>query len=118
MSDFITFPLPPLFGVYPAAEEASSPAQSLKNFGVYADLNLNGRTDVGDALLILQYSVGKITPTQDEISAADLDGDGKVTVSDALLDLQYSMGMFFNLCRRRQDRLPHNLPLGLFTVCA
>lgn len=49
---------------------------------------------MGDALLILQYSVGKITPTQDEISAADLDGDGKVTVSDALLDLQYSMGMF------------------------
>ncbi len=90
----LSLSLCPLFGVYPAAEEASSPAQSLKNFGVYADLNLNGRTDVGDALLILQYSVGKITPTQSEISAADLDGDGKVTVSDALLDLQYSMGMF------------------------
>ena len=85
----LSLSLCPLFCVYPAAEEASSTAQSLKNFGVYADLNLNGRTDVGDALLILQYSVGKITPTQDEISAADLDGDGKFTVTDALHDLQY-----------------------------
>ena len=47
----LSLSLCPLFGVYPAAEEASSPAQSLKNFGVYSDLNLNGRTDVGDALL-------------------------------------------------------------------
>ncbi len=55
----LSLSLCPPFRRLPAAEEASSPAQSLKNFGVYADLNLNGRTDVGDALLILQYSVGK-----------------------------------------------------------
>ncbi|MBQ8575300.1 MAG: leucine-rich repeat protein [Clostridia bacterium] len=50
-----------------------------------------------DALLCLQYSVGKITLTDDAFLAADVDGNGKVNSVDALKILQFVVGKIENL---------------------
>lgn len=41
------------FAGIPAVAQTSSPEDSLKTYNVYADLNQNGKADVGDALAIL-----------------------------------------------------------------
>jgi len=59
---------------------------------VYGDLTNNGEIDVNDALMLLQFAVGKVTPSDEQYSIADLNGDGNVNVSDALLALQKAVG--------------------------
>ena len=56
------------------------------------DVNSDSKTNSSDALLILQYSVGKIT----EIDAtyADANHDGRINSSDALIALQISVGNY------------------------
>lgn len=56
------------------------------------DVNGDGRTNSSDALMILQYSVGKIT----EINStyADANHDGRINSTDALIALQISVGSY------------------------
>ncbi|MCL2487645.1 MAG: glycoside hydrolase N-terminal domain-containing protein [Oscillospiraceae bacterium] len=53
------------------------------------DVNRNDRVDIGDARLILQHLVDKITLDAGQLVLADVNRDSKVTISDARLVLQY-----------------------------
>ena len=52
------------------------------------DVDADGSITVTDALMTLQYSVGKITFSDNQLALADMNGDGKATVTDALIILQ------------------------------
>ena len=41
--------------------------------------------------MTLQYSVGKITFSDNQLALADMNGDGKATVTDALIILQMAV---------------------------
>ena len=56
------------------------------------DVNSDGKTNSSDALMILQYSVGKITEINKEY--ADINGDGFINSSDALVALKISVGNY------------------------
>lgn len=57
----------------------------------YGDLNDDGSVTSSDALVILQYAVGKATLTEAQILCGDVNGDGSVTSADALVILQYTV---------------------------
>lgn len=59
----------------------------------YGDVNGDGEVDVGDAVLVLRYSVQRTTLTQKQLRAADVLHDGKVDVKDAVRILQYEAGL-------------------------
>ena len=55
------------------------------------DVNMNGKVDTSDAVLILRYALGY----QDEnfnVTYGDLNGDGSVNTSDAVLALRRALG--------------------------
>jgi len=54
------------------------------------DASGDGKTDIFDALAILQYAVGWDTDLNPD--AGDVNDDGKCDIFDALLILQYSVG--------------------------
>ncbi len=56
------------------------------------DANKDGKVSTADALLILQYSVGKNIPSECSVDNCDLNNDGKISTADALLALQISVG--------------------------
>ncbi len=56
------------------------------------DVNSDGTTNSSDALMILQYSVGKITEINKEY--ADINDDGFINSSDALVALKISVGNY------------------------
>ena len=56
------------------------------------DVDSSGKANSSDALLILQYSVGKITEINEKY--ADINQDGKINSSDALLVLKISVGSY------------------------
>ncbi|MCL2489010.1 MAG: discoidin domain-containing protein, partial [Oscillospiraceae bacterium] len=56
---------------------------------IIGDVNTNGEVDIGDARMILQYLVQKITLTEIQKDLADVDGKDGVTITDARLVLQY-----------------------------
>jgi hypothetical protein len=56
------------------------------------DVNNDKNINSMDALLILQYVVGKSTLSATQLKAADVNVDGKVNSTDALKILQYSVG--------------------------
>lgn len=58
------------------------------------DINGDSKVNSSDALLVLQYAVGKIKNI--DTKAADVTGDGKINSSDALLILQISVGAVDN----------------------
>ena len=65
---------------------AGSAAEEVK----YGDVSQNGEITVDDALLALQFSIGKIQLSDEQKNLANVDsetGEGGVTVSDALLTL-------------------------------
>ena len=56
--------------------------------------NVNGDKQINstDARLVLQLAVGKIQPSDIDVTVADVDGNGKVNSTDARLILQYAVG--------------------------
>ena len=56
------------------------------------DVNSDGNTNSSDALMILQYAVGKITEINEEY--ADINNDGNINSSDALAALKISVGNY------------------------
>ncbi|MCL2489041.1 MAG: dockerin type I domain-containing protein, partial [Oscillospiraceae bacterium] len=59
-----------------------------ENSFVPGDVNGNGEVDIGDARLVLQHLVEKITLTGRDLIAADVDGKG-VSITSARLILQF-----------------------------
>jgi hypothetical protein len=60
---------------------------------ICGDVNDDGVVDSGDAILILQYSVGLIELTDTQLRAGDCNNDGTVDSGDAILVLQFSVGL-------------------------
>lgn len=73
------------------------------------DINVDSRIDISDAVRVLQFAVGRITPTEDELLVADVApagfadeqhpdwrivrGDGRISVADVVLLLRASTGL-------------------------
>lgn len=55
---------------------------------INADINGNGKTDAGDARLVLRYAASLIDLTTAQKKLADVDNDGKITAKDARLILR------------------------------
>lgn len=67
---------------------------------IYAlgDVNMNGKVDVGDAILILRYSAGLSSLTPAQIQLANVAGTtADINVGDAIKILRYSAGLISNL---------------------
>jgi hypothetical protein len=68
------------------------------NFPLMGDVDEDGDVTEADAMLILEYVVGNILLTSDQLFLADVNRDGEVTPEDAMVILQYVYGYdFFNL---------------------
>lgn len=59
---------------------------------MYGDVNGDNTIDVSDALLVCQFYLGNVAPTDAQNAAADVSGDGAVDVSDALMICQFYLG--------------------------
>lgn len=55
------------------------------------DVDNNGKINAIDAMMVLQYSVDKITLSNTQMLAANVSGDTKVNGIDAMMILQYSV---------------------------
>ena len=58
----------------------------------YGDVNGDNTIDVSDALLVCQFYLGNVAPTDAQNAAADVNGDGAVDVSDASMICQFYLG--------------------------
>ncbi len=56
------------------------------------DVNSDGKINSADALMALEYSVGKNTLTGSQLKAADIDQNGKVNSQDAFILLSVATG--------------------------
>ena len=61
--------------------------------GQYGDVNLDGAVSQADANLVLEYVVGKQTPTDEQKRRADVDGNGIVQANDGAAILRYLNGV-------------------------
>ena len=66
------------------------------SFILQGDINLDGRVDVGDYLLLTRYLTGIKTPTAAELDAADMNRNGGVDAGDAVLLLRTVMSLAWN----------------------
>lgn len=57
-----------------------------------AQLDGDNTIDVSDALLVCQFYLGNVAPTDAQNAAADVNGDGAVDVSDASMICQFYLG--------------------------
>lgn len=55
------------------------------------DINLSGKSNAVDALMVLKYATKSLTLSSEQTAAGDVNGDGKLTTVDALIILQYSV---------------------------
>lgn len=88
---------------------AGSAAEEVK----YGDVSQNGEITVDDALLALQFSIGKIQLSDEQKNLANVDsetGEGGVTVSDALLILQFAVGKITEFPRKAQQTVHIEVP--------
>ena len=76
--------------LYAECIESSNPPQ-IEN--TEYDVNGNGKTDAGDARLVLRASAGVDTLTETQQKKADADSNGKITAADARLILRKSAKM-------------------------
>ncbi len=65
----------------------------------YGDVNLNGRVEVNDAILVLRHIVGldRLSSVQLKRAAVNGKGSGEITVQDAILILRYIVGLINEL---------------------
>lgn len=57
------------------------------------DVDGNGKVDLDDAKMVLDYYVGSVTLTADQIKAGDMDGDGDADMDDAKAILDAYVGL-------------------------
>lgn len=63
-----------------------------KGADILGDVNNDKKVDSGDALMILQHSVGKIALNSTQLTQADVTKEGNVDSTDALTVLQFVVG--------------------------
>ncbi len=76
-------------------ETAEASLQDLKGSNtdfVYGDLDIDGKINAKDALIVLKIAVDKHIPTETQKQAADVTGDGKINAKDALDILKMAVG--------------------------
>lgn len=64
---------------------------------ILGDLDGDGEPTAIDALMILRFSGGRISLTDQQMNAGDIDGDGEPTAIDALRVLRFSAGRIDSL---------------------
>ncbi len=57
------------------------------------DVTGDGKVDVRDVTLVMQYILGLVTLTQEQAGTADYNDDGRVDIRDAVLIMQYALGL-------------------------
>lgn len=65
--------------------------------GVKGDINGDGYVDSADAMMVLQYAVGKLELSETQQKAADVNGDGYIDAADAIRILRYNVGLIDSL---------------------
>ncbi len=65
-----------------------TPIQVLAESPLTGDVNLDGKVDVADAILLMQYLAGSKTLTSRQLRAADANKDSKVNVGDVTIIMQ------------------------------
>ncbi len=63
------------------------------NYVKKGDVDMNGKINSGDALLVLQCSAGLANLDEKQTAAAMVNGDDKITSGDALAILQFATGL-------------------------
>ena len=56
---------------------------------IYGDINLDGRIDITDAVLLNKYCAGSIEMNADALQNADCDGDKEIGNNDAIVLLKF-----------------------------
>ena len=69
------------------------PVNALSGEIELGDVNLDGKVNTGDAVLILRQIAGAVTFTEEQTSLADFNKDGKVNTGDAVAILKYCVGI-------------------------
>ena len=59
---------------------------------LYGDVDANGSVAASDALVVLQITVGKVTPTEEQQEIGDVNADGLTNAVDALDILKFVVG--------------------------
>ncbi len=70
-------------GVKTAGDVKTIAPMEAQNAGVTGDVNGDGKTDIHDAIVILEVARGYQHATADELRA-DPNGDGQLTIDDAI----------------------------------
>ena len=61
--------------------------------GVLGDINLDDTVNTADAVYILRYAAGMVTPDESQTSIGDVTGDGILNTGDAVYILKYASGL-------------------------
>lgn len=59
----------------------------------YGDVNQDGKIDVRDVVLVMQYIIGLQDLTEDQYKAADVNGDGVVNVQDVTMIMRHVLNI-------------------------
>ncbi|MBR4867927.1 MAG: hypothetical protein IKU10_02120, partial [Clostridia bacterium] len=59
---------------------------------LYGDLDADGSVTAADALVVLKITVGKVTPTTEQLECGDVTADGQTKADDALDILKFVVG--------------------------
>ena len=60
---------------------------------IKGDVNLDGKIDIDDFILVDEHIKGIIQLTGDSLTAADIDGDGAITIQDLSLIRDHIAGI-------------------------
>ena len=85
-------------GTKPAVQETTT-AITIEDY-TKGDVDNDGVIDLADAVLIINYYVGKDVPGSFKAKAADVDGDDVIDLADAVLIINYYVGKIESLSRK------------------
>lgn len=88
--------------VLPKSGPSPSPTPAPDSCAGIGDVNLDGKIDSTDSLVVLRINAGYIKPTDEQKRRGDVNGDGKVNSTDSLLILRYDAGFIktFPVCQK------------------
>ncbi len=78
----------------PEEDDNTEEEESVNETGpVLGDVTGDGKVDVRDVTLVMQYILGLVSLTQEQAGTADYNDDGMVDIRDAVLIMQYALGL-------------------------
>lgn len=60
---------------------------------VTGDVNMDGKVNLLDAIMVQKNSVGMIVFTDEQLALGDVNKDGHITLLDAIMIQKYALGM-------------------------